>query len=300
MSSCVSIVGAGELGGSLAKLLMKAGTCTIQQWDKDERKIQTKETLAETVRAAEIVLLCIPAASVREALQNIQASLPPATAVVSLAKGVDLARKQTMEEVLQSELPNGQPFGLLSGPMLAEEMEAGSLGAGVVGASDKKVYDRLREVFSPTQLWLVYSADVTGVAWAGVLKNIYALGLGMAQALELGDNFKGWYVSQAIQEMGDVIEQLGGKRETAFGLAGLGDLVATGFSPYSRNFQAGAEIASQGKYTYASEGIRSLPMVLERVSAGGTVLTLLLRLKRIVLEQEEARKIWAEIAQINN
>src|SRR3989338_844635 len=111
------------------------------------------------------------------------------------------------------------------------------------------------------------TSDVRGVAVAGVLKNIYALGLGIAHALGWGENQKGWFVSRALREMARAAELLGGTRETMLGIAGLGDLVATGFSPHSHNRTTGALfVTDPGRFPKA-ESINALPIIIKKLGA---------------------------------
>lgn len=260
MGTRVAIIGAGNFGQALAWALRANQNLTIELWDKDPARVPIQRELPAIVRDAKIVFVCVPSWGLREALESMRSDLTPEAVVVSPAKGIDKERL-TVDQVLEVALLMGQPWALLSGPMLAKEIMAGQLSFAAVAAKERAIFDDVREVFTGTSVRVEYSHDPYGVALAGVLKNIYAIGLGMAAALQLGNNVRGSLVMQSCREMARIMEQLGGRAETAWGLAGLADLVATGFSESSRNCRVGKELVELGQCQTISEGVASLPHV---------------------------------------
>ena len=179
--------------------------------------------------------------------------------------------------------------------MLAEEIGIGMFGSGFA-ASDRQDHAKaLISLFSETNLNLLYSSDVLGVAWVGVLKNIYSIGLGIAQALNLGDNFRGWYAGQAISEMSEIVKILGGDSKTVLTPNGIGDLIATGFSQYSQNHELGKEIVKNGTKSIHSEGLSSLPALLYTLGDRVSKLTLLTALKNVIIENRNAKEIFRKV-----
>ncbi len=116
------------------------------------------------------------------------------------------------------------------------------------GALDSQKYHRLRSAaragdfrtaFENKKFRVALSSDVLGVAWCAILKNVYALSLGMCDGMSYSVNTKSALATWALREMAEFIETIGGKKETVLGLAGMGDLITTGFSEHGRNRQAG-------------------------------------------------------------
>lgn len=198
-----------------------------------------------------------------------------------------------MSELLSEILPHHR-FALLHGPMLAEELMLGLPGAAVIGARDNRIFLLATDLFSGSMLKLEYSDDMHGVAFAGVLKNIYSLGMGMISALKFGSNFTGWYVSQATAEMGKILQQSGFKQETAYSAAGLGDLLATGMSPYSNNHQIGRELAETGTTTRKGEGFVSLPLLISKLGKIMPELPLANSVHQVAIGKLTARESFAK------
>jgi len=163
-------------------------------------------------------------------------------------------------------------------------------GIGVLAASDDRVFGRIMPIFSNTNLHIEHNGDIHGVALCGVVKNIFAMGLAMADSLKLGSNFRGWLIKQACYEMADILTILGGQRDTVYSSAGLADLVATGSSTYSLNYVSGEEIAESGATNKKSEGIASLPQLLELVGTNADTLPLLGALRQIIQDKKSARE----------
>lgn len=186
-------------------------------------------------------------------------------------------------------LPAKQLFLVLSGPMLARELAGGKRGFAVLAAKNKKDFSRVADIFKETKLELMYSSDLRGVSLCGVLKNIYAVGLGIIDGLEAGSNSKGEYAALAICEMAEIIKILGGKKETALGTAGAGDLIATAFSPLSRNRKTGEELGKTNVCCLQSEGSRSVGPVVKLLGKNAAKFKFLGILKSIILDGKEPR-----------
>ncbi len=260
MEPRVAIVGAGAFGQALAFVLNRRSEITVELWDKDAAVASASRSLPDVVREAEVVFVCVPSWAAREVLESIRTHLLPEAIVVATGKGLD-GERLTSDQLLEVTLLAGQPWALLSGPMLAAEIKQGQLSFAALAANDRAIFTEVQALFAGTTVRLEYSDDLRGVALAGVLKNVYAIGLGIIQAVGLGNNVRGSLVMQACREMAELIVRFGGRRETAWGLAGLADLVATGFSEHSRNCRAGKELVELGECRTVSEGIESLPNV---------------------------------------
>ena len=286
MRSHIAIIGAGNLGQALKKLLDKH---EVHLWDKVADKVPNQKPLADVVTPSQVVFLAVPSSVVREVLQEIKPFLGKKAIVVTLAKGIEPGTLETIDQLLLNSLPKSQPCAHLSGPMLAAEIQKGKHAAAVVGAYSRSTFTKLKKIFSETPINLAYSRDMRGVAVAGVLKNIYTLPLGIAAGLELGNNTIGWLAYCALNEMQQVMPMLGGAKKTLLSVAGIGDFIATATSPLSMNYRAGSEIAKTGGPVTISEGLVALPSILTLLGPKVQKLPLLHALSQIVVHRHDAR-----------
>lgn len=284
--SVIAIIGAGNIGQAIGSLLTKH---SAEYWDTVPGKVPHQKTLAEIVSQAQIVFIAVPSNATRQALESVRSFLQPHAIVVTIAKGIEPGTLETMDQVLLSVVPRGQPCGHLGGPMLASEIKAGKHAAAAVGSYQRSVFTALRKVFKNSTLRLEYSKDMRGVAVAGVLKNVYTVPLGIAAGLELGNNAIGWLAYCSLKEMQQLMPLLGAKKSTLISAAGIGDFIATATSPLSTNYRAGAEIGKTESTKIASEGLITLPSLLELVEHKKTKLPLLAALQKIVLERHDPR-----------
>jgi len=290
--SKIAIIGAGAIGSAIG------GVLTTQKhriifWDADTSKVPGQGALGDAVRDADFIFLCIPSKVVRVSVLEMRDAIRPGAVVVALAKGVEAGTGMTMDEVLRGTLPSGISPVLLGGPMLAAEIAARMPTTGVLGGDNVQACLRTAGLFKTTLLQVVCSDDMHGVALAGTLKNIYAVALGIAQALAWGENQKGWLVSSAILEMAAISEMLGGRRETVYGLAGLGDLVATGFSPHSRNRRVGESLVTGAPI--AGESTNALPIITKKIGTRASEFHILSALAEIVMNKKDAQEVFGRL-----
>lgn len=291
----VAIIGTGAIGQALAHILDQNKENRLALFDKDPAKVtRVALPLPEVIQDAEVIFMCVPSWAMRDALVEMKAYLKKDAVVVSLAKGIEGVHKKTMDQLLTECLPLHR-IALLGGPMLASEFMAGLSGVGCLATEHSEVVERIRNLFSGTLLSLETTLDVRGVALSGVLKNIYALGIGIAQGISWENNQKGWYVREALAEMAAIVERLGGKRETAYSLAGVGDLVATGFSGFSRNSRSGEEIAHTGVCNIQSEGCASLPFLLHLLPGDRSAFPVLQGLEHIIVDGKDAKETFNKL-----
>jgi len=260
MKENVLIIGAGEIGKAIGKTLRKE-KAKIEFWDRNPLRASKQKPLAATVPVSKFIFLCVPSWAIRNVLTNIEPYLQKETIVVCLAKGIEERTQKTMDKVLRELIKNKCQYAFWGGPMLAEELRQDLSGIGVIASKNEKVFKEIGKITNKTNLKIEYSKDIRGVALSGVLKNIYAIGLGIVDGLKLGNNFKAWLLMKSVAEMNEIAKKMGAKEQTILGTAGLGDLIATGFSPYSRNREAGEELVKTGKCCLDSEGVKSLPLL---------------------------------------
>jgi glycerol-3-phosphate dehydrogenase (NAD(P)+) len=222
-------------------------------------------------------------------------ALPSTSIIVSFSKGMDESDgRKTTGELLPELLPNFQQFVIVGGPMLAAEITAGKNAAAVFASSFGTAAKKVADLFVSPVFATEISNDAKSVSLAGVLKNIYALGLGIVDGLELDGNAKGWIVARAVNESLGIAEVLGADKKIMLGTAGLADFVATGYSPYSRNREVGDEIVKNGKCNLKGEGVVSIPPLMIRLGENAAKFPLLNAIKKIAVDCEPAKPIMDE------
>ncbi|MCS6788986.1 MAG: hypothetical protein NZ484_00200 [Patescibacteria group bacterium] len=280
--SQILIIGAGEIGKALGKILSKENK--INYWDK--YGIFKNQDLKDLVLKSETILICTPAGAVFEVWKKIKKFNLENKFLICVSKGIDLKTNQRIDEIL-ADFKN---FGLLYGPMIAEELNQNQFGFGILASKNKKVL-KLKNIFLNTKIKIKTSNDVVGVALSGVLKNIYALGLGLLDGLNLGLNFKGYYVTQAINEMFKIVKVLGGRSKTVFEICGLGDFVATGFSKNSANYKVGFLKGKNQQINQTSEGLKSIRGIKKILKSKHIKTPILDKLYNIFYLNQEVSKI---------
>lgn len=201
----------------------------------------------ETESESEAVcLLACPSFGVREWADRLRQRYSTADnsspTIVSLAKGVDQESLLLPTQVLQEVFPKSCLFAL-SGPNFAAEVAQGLPAAAVLaGDSMSGELRRLQEAFGTSRFRIYTSDDRCGVELGGALKNVYAVGMGICEGLRLGDNAKAALLTRSLNEMVRLIPLLHGQQETAYGLSGVGDLVATCYGQLSRNRAFGESV----------------------------------------------------------
>ncbi len=262
----VTIVGDGQMGVVMAAMLAERGV-PVTVWGPFHESI---DELARTRRSARLPELGIPDAVrfeadgakalagvtiavnavptqfVRAAWKPLAAHLPVGVPVVSVTKGIEDGTLLRPSEVLAqaAACPGGRAVAVLSGPTIAAEL-AMRLPATMVSASaDAALAERVQRTFALPWLRIYTNTDVVGVEIAGAAKNVVALAAGMVDGLGLGSNAKSALLARGLAEIVRLGSALGARPETFFGIAGVGDLATTCFSPEGRNRSCGEAIGS--------------------------------------------------------
>tara|TARA_B100001971_G_scaffold192010_1_gene195936 strand:- start:2946 stop:3905 length:960 start_codon:yes stop_codon:yes gene_type:complete len=201
--------------------------------------------LGPVLMEAEVIFLACPSKALRALCASIKPHLQAAWQLklaLIMCKGLELDSLKTPAEIVAEELP-GLACGVLSGPTFAGEVAAGKPTAVVLAVgSDCEQPERYQEAFSNTGLRAYLSDDVRGTELGGTLKNVYAIGSGLCDGLQMGDNAKAALLTRSLNEMVRLGVALGGQKETYFGLSGFGDLVATCAGQWSRNRTFGQRV----------------------------------------------------------
>jgi glycerol-3-phosphate dehydrogenase (NAD(P)+) len=191
--------------------------------------------------SAELVLWAVPTQHTRAQARALAKSLPPDVPVVSLSKGLEQESLARVSEVLAQELGQ-RPIGCLSGPSHSAEVVAG-LPLALVAAGPAPLCATLQQRLHSQRLRLYTSGDLLGVELGGALKNVIAIAAGICEGLGFGDNTKAAIITRGLAEMRRLGRALGAHDATFAGMAGVGDLLTTCYSPHGRNRALGLAIA---------------------------------------------------------
>jgi glycerol-3-phosphate dehydrogenase (NAD(P)+) len=181
-------------------------------------------------------------AAVPELSQQLAPHWPADLPLLSCTKGIASEGLQTAGQIWCQRL-TGLRLAVLSGPNLAAELARGLPAAAVIASRDAPLAEQLQRTLATPCLRLYTNDDPTGTETAGALKNVMAVAAGISDGLGLGANARASLLCRGLAEMGVVLTSLGGRMATLYGLAGLGDLLATATSDLSRNYRFGALLA---------------------------------------------------------
>lgn len=211
---------------------------------KLSKNIRCVPEISDAVSDSKVVIIAASSPYVRQTATQIAPFLKKGAIIVCIAKGIEARSGLTMTEVVQDEVPKvfHKKLVELSGPSLANEFAKGIPTAVVVASKDKTVWPVMRAVFENKTFKIATSTDLRGVSYAGALKNAYAIALGMCDGMGFSMNAKAMMTTLAVDEMVKFVVAAGGKAESVYGLAGLGDLMVTGFGE-SRNRDFGMKLA---------------------------------------------------------
>lgn len=282
--SKIAFVGGGSFGTSLAVLLSKKGE-EVAIFDKDKNvvndiknnhknskylpdldipsDISATDEISAAIIGADYIVIAVPSHVVRTVAKQIKEVIEDdSVTVICIAKGIEEGSDERLSVVLGEELKN--PIVMLSGPSHAEEI-AQNIPTTIVSTSLNM--DKAREVqdLFMTETFRVYTNDdIVGVEIGGAVKNIIALAAGIVDGVGYGDNTKAALMTRGMKEIATIGTALGGKKETFYGLTGMGDLIVTCTSMHSRNRRAGILI---GKGETADEAMKEVGMVVEGIKA---------------------------------
>ena len=276
----ICIIGSGSWGVALGIHLAKLGN-NIKIWSylQEEADLINKEkrckfipevelpkniycttSYEEAIKDTEIVLHVTPSQVVRDTIKEYKKYVTNQP-IVMCSKGFEKESLLTLDEVVKQELPNSKILAL-SGPSHAQEVSIGIPTAIVIAAEDISLANEIRDIFMNETLRIYTSTDIKGVELGGALKNIIAFCAGVSVSLGLGDNSFAALITRGLNEISNLGEKLGGRKETFYGLTGLGDLIVTCLSEHSRNRKAGKLL---GKGMKLEDIRKEIGMVIEGV-----------------------------------
>ncbi|MGC8595793.1 MAG: NAD(P)H-dependent glycerol-3-phosphate dehydrogenase [Candidatus Kryptoniota bacterium] len=290
----VSVLGAGGWGTALSILLHDNGARVTlwaykQEYAKElsearENKnylpgiiipddIKVTSNIYEAVEPAEIIVASIPSQYVREQLKAIADVDFEKRIFINTAKGIETTTLSTMSEVVETTLKkfNKKNYVVLSGPSHAEEVSRRMPTAVVVASTHEETAEKVRKLFMNAYFRVYLNNDVKGVELGGSLKNIIALAAGISDGAGFGDNTKAALMTRGITEIARLGEILGAHHRTFSGLSGIGDLIVTCMSRYSRNRYVGEQV---GAGRSLNEVLGEIKMVAEGVATTQATISL--------------------------
>lgn len=281
----IAVIGAGSWGTALANLLADKGLAVdlwvrepeVYQQIKQEREnkiflpniilspnLNPVQSFNQALAGKELVVMVVPSHVFREILQQIKPYFAPGVPILSATKGIENETLLTMQKVLAAVLDKTQAkqYACLAGPSFAKEVSLKLPTAVTIACQDPEEAAQLQRLFF-TEFFRVYtSQDVIGIELCGALKNVIALGAGIADGLGSGHNARAALITRGLAEITRLGMALGANPQTFAGLAGMGDLVLTCTSDLSRNRTVGMQI---GKGKTLLEITKDMKMVAEGV-----------------------------------
>ena len=278
------ILGAGTWGTALANMLENMGHhVTVWSPVKEEVDKLTNERVHKhlpgtpinkdiefsideeyVIKDKDYIIVATPSVYVRETVTRVKGLLNKEQIIITVAKGIEKETMFTMSEIIHDVVGDDYKVVCLSGPTHAEEVAKGLPTLIVAACEDINIANQVRNEINNEVLRVYSNTDIKGAEVAGALKNIMALAVGMSEGMGYGDNAKAALITRGLTEMTRLGEAMGCKKETFYGLTGIGDIVVTATSRFSRNHNAGV-LLGQGKSL--DDTLKEIGMVVEGINA---------------------------------
>ncbi|MDT0582360.1 NAD(P)H-dependent glycerol-3-phosphate dehydrogenase [Brumicola blandensis] len=278
----VAVLGAGSYGTALAFVLARNAVPTLL-WGRSEKHIAQMQQsrsnekylpsavfpadldltadLYEAVSSAFDILVVVPSHAFRETLETIQPFLNDHHRVIWATKGLEPGTGRILQDVAREVLGDKIPLAVVSGPTFAKEMVAGLPTAITLSSADAELGESFSQKLHCSKGFRVYkNDDLIGVQLGGAVKNVIAIGAGLADGLGFGANARTALITRGLAEMTRLGLAIGAKQETFMGMAGLGDLVLTCTDNQSRNRRFGLAL---GQGLTVEDAIESIGQVVE-------------------------------------
>lgn len=234
--------------------------------NKLDHSIKATPNLEEAINFSNIYVLAVPTKVVRNVLKDMNKLIKEKSIFINVSKGIEPETLMRVSEIVNEEITNLEGFVVLTGPSHAEEVIERQVTL-LVSASDREdLALMVQKMFANSSYLRVYTSnDLIGCEVGGAVKNAIAVISGATTGMGLGENARAAVITRGILEVVKVVQIMGGKRETAFGLTGIGDLIVTASSENSRNFQGGKKIGQgmtqeeiYAESTQTIEGFRTI------------------------------------------
>ena len=279
----ISVIGDGGWGTTLA-ILLSQKKYNVTLWGAfpeyteslKQKRVNTKflpdvkipdeviitSSLDEAAKGKDLIVLAVPSQHMRSVLTKLKAYKFSGEIFVSVTKGIENKSLKRMSEVIK-EMLGDVAFVVLSGPTIAHEVALKAPTTIAASSEEMELARAVQDVFMTDAFRVYASGDVIGTELGGSLKNVIAIAAGICDGLKFGTNAKAALLTRGLVEMVRLGVAMGAKKETFYGLSGLGDLATTCISRYSRNRHFGEEI---GKGMVLKDALKETEMVVEGVA----------------------------------
>ena len=320
----IGVIGSGSWGSAITWLLSNNGhRVTLWAFAQEEYDMFVKyhentdrlpgvklpssvvytTDLEEAVKGKALLVCAVPSPVIRPTARAMKEFVEEGQIVVTLTKGIEESSLKLMTDVIEDEIPQACT-AVLSGPTHAEEVGRGLPTTIVVAAEKEETAARIQHIFTSPVFRVYTSTDMPGVEIGAALKNVIALAAGMADGLGYGDNTKAALITRGIAEITRLGVAMGAKRETFFGLSGIGDLIVTCTSVHSRNRKAGFLMGQGMKYHEAMEqvhqvveGVYSARAAEELAGKYGVEMPIVTEVNKILFEDKSPRDAVNDLMQ---
>jgi glycerol-3-phosphate dehydrogenase (NAD(P)+) len=249
--------------GTALALLLARGVESVHLWGRDPARIEEirrsrrnerhlpgiplpesirpTHEVSEATRDAELIVVAIPSAFLRATLSPLASSIPGGVPALSVVKGIEFETFGLSSQILVESL-GPRSVAVLSGPSHAEEIARDLPASVVVAGADEALNRAIQQALNGGMFRVYTNPDRLGVELAGALKNILGVAAGICEGLGFGDNAKAALLTRGLVEIRRLGTDLGADATTFFGLAGVGDVITTCYSPFGRNRAVGLKI----------------------------------------------------------
>ena len=312
MPTTIAVLGDGAWGTAVALLLARRADHRVCLWSARAENGELLRTRRENVRLlpgvpipptielttdplaairdADLWVSAIPTVYLRPTLDRFRAFSGPDKRVVSLTKGIELGTFRRPSEIIAETLAT-ERVAALSGPSHAEEVSRGMPTSVVVAGADAELTTWIQQLFGTDRFRVYTNPDLVGVELAGALKNVIGIAAGIVDGLGFGDNAKSALLTRGLVEMTRFGVALGAEHDTFQGLAGVGDLITTCFSPHGRNRRVGERLGRgesladiQASTPTVAEGVTTAKSVYERIRPLGLEMPITTGVYRVLYE----------------
>ena len=289
----VAVLGSGAWGTTLGQVMVDSGQ-QVLIWGRNKkvvreikrrhsnrrflkgidlpRELKATTDIKAVLEFADVILVAIPAQTLRENLVEWKGFFPTDLPVISTLKGIEVETQFRMTEVMQEILGiEKSKLGLITGPNLANEIIMRQPAGAVAASENQEIIDLITDMFSTNYFRIYPSKDLVGCEFAGAAKSVIAIAVGMAVGMGYGENTQGLMITRGLSEVARLGEAYGATPLTFLGLAGIGDLVASAQSPLSRNRSFGEVLGKSGSIVKARQQIVK---TVEGVYSAGAMLEL--------------------------
>jgi glycerol-3-phosphate dehydrogenase (NAD(P)+) len=318
----VAVIGAGSWGTALAIQMARTGHATLL-WGRDGARLKamgqarcnasylpdapfpeallTEPDLPAALSRCDDILIAVPSHAFRTTLALIGPHLREASRIAWASKGFEAASGLLPHQVAL-EVLGQRPMAVLSGPTFAREVGRGLPTAMAIASSDEAFADDFAQRLAGPNFRVYTLADIAGVEVGGAVKNVIAIGCGIADGMGFGANTRVALITRGLAEMMRLGLSLGGQRETFMGLAGLGDLVLTCTDDQSRNRRVGLAIGRGENYLAAElnihqvvEGVPAARAVYAVAAKSGVDMPICTEVYRVMYENKPVREAVAAL-----